>query len=75
MKLLTLREELETTGNFYEDNEMMIGIDNRYCECVKAQIAIKELFKKENKKLLNKKVKDVLKGHGEIEYIFILNSK
>lgn len=69
----TLRQEI--LSNFASHSEVVIGIDNKYGEVIKSQISIKDLFEGRNKTLLNKKVKDVLKGNNVVEFIFILNSK
>lgn len=58
-----------------ENSSIKIGIDNKHGDIIKTSISISELFNGRNKTLLNKKVKDVIKGCGENQYIFILNSK
>ena len=72
-KMYTLKQEI--LSNFSETSETLIGIDNKYGECVIGSISIKELFNGRHKTLLNKKVKDVFKGTNENEFIFIINSK
>ena len=72
MTTYTLKQEIEMAGL---NKDMMVGIDNKYGEVIKASITVKDLLEGRNKTLLNKKVKDVMHGTEGNEYIFILNSK
>ena len=73
MKRWTLEKTI--LNNYPQNSDVKIGIDGRYSRIIKESITIKELFEGRNKTLLNRTVKEILKGSNDNTHIFVLNIK